>query len=84
MMKMISLAALALCCAACGGGNKAANEQKAEEPAAPQAGQATVYFTKDISPESLVPLFFCTAIPYSGIAICCSYLLAPRILCREE
>ncbi|MBQ8030749.1 MAG: DUF362 domain-containing protein [Butyrivibrio sp.] len=54
---MISLAALALCCAACGGGNKAANEQKAEEPAAPQAGQATVYFTKDISPESLVKIY---------------------------
>jgi len=56
MMKMISMAALALCCVACGG-NKAANEQKAEEPAAPQAGQATVYFTKDISPESLVKIY---------------------------
>ena len=53
---MISLAALALCCVACGGGNKAATEQKADE-ADSQTGQATVYFTKDISPESLVKIY---------------------------
>ena len=56
MMKMISLAALALCCVACGGGNKAATEQKTDE-ADSQTGQATVYFTKDISPESLVKIY---------------------------
>lgn len=56
MKKMISMAALALCCVACGG-NKAAEGQKAEETAAQPTEQATVYFTKEITPEALVKIY---------------------------
>ena len=66
MKKTIMMAAVAMCLTACGGNKATNNNGNEENVAVNNEGKATVYFTKDITPESLVKIYKALNRPATG------------------
>jgi len=66
MKKTIMMTAVAMCLTACGGNKATNNNGNEENVAVNNEGKATVYFTKDITPESLVKIYKALNRPATG------------------
>lgn len=66
MKKTIMMAAVAMCLTACGGNKATNNNGNEENVAVNNEGKATVYFTKGITPESLVKIYKALNRPATG------------------
>ena len=66
MKKTIMMTAVVMCLTACGGNKATNNNGNEENVAVNNEGKATVYFTKDITPESLVKIYKALNRPATG------------------